>query len=646
MSRRHRNLGTLAAVTVLAVLTLCPPPTEAQSLAELSRAAKQKKARAKTVVWTNEDIEGKVPAVSSQGRKPIVPTSLLRSSATSSMSAGSQPPSGQTTAVVPVQRILPVAPEAIPRSGAPSNPASAEQKEPELTPQSAHSEDAGAAELLADPTPDEIKPVRTRWRTYNLEGVPEYSYDILDPYHQNLFKADYPLSGNWFLELGALNTVVFKTRRNLDFSRVFADQIAAGTLEFFSVNNFMAETLIFGAEIRRNEDAFVPANFRLRINGVADVRRDVNAFLASSEDNVHLFDAFADIRLADLGRNNFDLLFLRGGLQAFKSDFHGLVFNDAGLGGRLFGEAKKNRLRYDFAYFKLFQKNPVSGFVDLRKPSRHQVAIARLTWEDFLFPGWNSEWTFHYNRDHRKVPGASFTTDLDTFYGGASFNGHMGRWIFNPAAFVVVGHADHLEAGVPSRHYVTGWMGLLDIQYPLDFVKFRAGYAYASGDSNPSDHRDSGYDSISDGVVLFGGPLSYWVGENIKFGRGDFTRANSFFPSFRGVNEPASHINPGLQLFNGGADFNWTPRVQTAVNLNYLRFVETGAYTNRIVIADRNAGGELNVFVRWKPILREMNENLLLDAGLSLLQPLEGLEQAFQSGQMVYSTFIAVRFIY
>lgn len=556
----------------------------------------------------------------------------------------------RSAVVASVQAVRPAEPRSAPESQPQGFPTSVRPKEPQPTPAStdaeAEAKAAAAAELMADPTPDEIRPVQTRWRTYNLEGVPEYSYNILDPYHQNLLKADYPLKGDWFLELGALNTVIFKTRRNLDFSRVFADQIAAGTLDFFTINNFMAENLIFGAEIRRHEDAFVPSNFRLRVNGVVDVRRDINAFLDSSADNLHLFDAFADIRLADLGDHNFDLLFLRGGFQAFKSDFHGLIFNDVGLGGRLFGEAKKNRLRYDVAYYKLFQKNPISGFIDLRKPSRHQVAIARLTWEDFLFAGWNSEWTFHYNRDHRNVPGAPFSSDLDTFYGGASFNGHIGRWIFNPAAFVVIGHADHLESGVPAQHSVAAWLGLLDIQYPLDFVKLRAGYAYASGDANPGDRHDTGFDSISDGVVLFGGPLSYWVGENIRFGRGDFVRANSLFPSFRGVNEPASYINPGLQLFNGGAEFNFTPRVQTAVNVNYMRFVETGAYTNRIIIVDQDAGVELNVFVRWKPFLREMNENLLFDTGFSILQPMEGLKQAFQSGQMVYSTFIAVRFIY
>ncbi|MGH8103343.1 MAG: hypothetical protein ACREJQ_02340, partial [bacterium] len=457
--------------------------------------------------------------------------------------------------------------------------------------------DAGADTVSDQPseeTQSEIRPVRTRWRTVNIEGHPELTYRLWDPYGQNLLKGDFPVKGDWFMELNAINTVVYKSRRNLDFSRVFPDLIAAGSLRVFGHNSFYAENLIFGAELRRHDDTFVPSGFRFRINGAADFKHNINALSNGSDGNAHLFDAFADVRLADFGHDNFDLLFLRGGIQGFRSDFQGLVFNDVGLGGRLFGEAKKNRLRYDLAYFKLFKKNPVSGFIDFGRPSRHQVAIARITWEDFLVPGWNSEWTFHYNRDHRKLPGSTQTADLDTFYFGAIFNGRLGRWVFNPAFYAVAGHAERLENTQLVRHSVAGWMGLLDLQYPLDYWRFRLGYLYASGDSDSTDRRDTGFDAISDGVGLFGGPLSYWVGENVKFGPGDFLRANSLFPSLRGVNESANHINPGLQLLNGGVDLSLSTRWQVVANLNYLRFAEIGSYTNRIIIRGHNAGVEFN----------------------------------------------------
>jgi len=502
--------------------------------------------------------------------------------------------------------------------------------------------------------PSEIKPVATRWRAYDLQGHPEYTFRIYDPYHQNILKADYPLQGNWFLEVNAFNNLTYKSRRNLDFSSVFSDQITAGTLKFVGHNHFWNENILFGTQVQHNDDTFVPSNFKFRVNGVTDYKRDINAFNDGSNISSHLFDAFVDLQLHDFGprvdgHSNFDLLFLRGGLQGFKSEFHGLVFNDVGLGGRVFGELKRNRLRYDFAYFKLFQKNPVSGFIDFSVPSSHQVAIARFSWDD-LMPGWNSEWTFHYNRDHRKVPGpgpgSTLLPNLDTFYTGATFNGHIGRFTFNPAVFAVFGHADAVQSGAVVRHSVAAWTALADWQFKLDFWNFRLGYLYASGDGDPSDKRDTGFDAISDAVQLFGGPISYWVGENIKFGKGDFVRANSLFPSFRGINAAANYINPGLHALNGGLDVTLSPRLDFSANVNFLAFAATGSYTNRIVIAHRPAGVEENIFLRWKPFLREANQNVIVDAGFSVLQPLQGLQDAFRSERMVFSTFLAFRLVY
>lgn len=539
----------------------------------------------------------------------------------------------------------------------PENPPQSQNNGPASTqPQPPAEGNSAAAAQAAAPTPpsSEIKPVATRWRTFDLQGHPEYTFRVYDPYHQSILKADYPLSGKWFLELNAFNNLTYKSRRNLDFSTVFADQITAGTLTFVPHNQFLNENILFGAQIQRNDDTFVPSNFKFRVNGVTDYKRGINAFNNGSNTSSHLFDAFVDVQLFDFGprvdaHSNFDLMFLRGGLQGFKSEFHGLIFNDVGLGGRVFGELKRNRLRYDFAYFKLFQKNPVSGFIDFSVPSRHQVIISRFSWDD-LVPGWNSEWTFHYNRDHRTaVPtggGSALPVNLDTVYGGATFNGHIGRFTFNPAVFGVFGHADALRTTTVVRHSVAAWTALLDWQFKLDSWNFRLGYLYASGDGNPSDTRDTGFDAISDAVQFFGGPISYWTGENIKFGKGDFVRANSLFPSLRGVNGAANYMNPGLHAFNAGVDIAISPRLDFSANVNVLAFVATGSYTNRVAIAHKLAGVEENVFLRWKPFLRESNQNVIVDTGFSVLQPLQGLRDAFGNGRTVFSTFLAFRLVY
>jgi hypothetical protein len=525
-------------------------------------------------------------------------------------------------------------------------------KDKQAAPAAAPAASAPAAPAADAKPPEEIVPVqgvKGRWGTFNLAGHPEYSFNPFDPYHQNTLKADYPMAGDWFIQVNALNTDVYKSRSNLDFTKVFP-----GT-KFNSHNNFFNENVFYGIELRHHADVFVPSNFKLHLDGVFDHKQDVNAVNSGDFNNNHIFDAFVDIHLFDAGQSNFDLTFLRAGIFAFQSDFHGLIFNDEGLGGRIFGEFLKNRLRYDVVYLKLFQKDAVSGFIDFSKTSRHQVGIARFTWEDFLVKGWNSEWSVHFNYDPRDIAATGHIAGLNTVYFGNTMNGHLGRWIFNPAVYGVAGKADHVsDIGNPIRHDVLAWMGLADLEYPLDYVKFRLGYTYVSGDSNPNDTTDHGFDSISDAVQLFGGPISYFVGENIKFGGGDLNRANSFFPTFRNGNQQANYVNPGLQLMNAGMDVTFSPRVQMALNGNFTRFNDTGSFAtnagklaaDNANILHKNAGIEGNAFIRIKPFLHQINQNVILDLGVSALHPLQGLQDMYQTDKTVYSTFVALRLVY
>jgi hypothetical protein len=505
-----------------------------------------------------------------------------------------------------------------------------------------------------------VSTVDTRWRTYSLEGQPQFGYHLWDTYNANRIKGDYPLAGKWFSETDVFQNLVFKERRNLDFTSnpTLATQIEDGKLNFFSHNNFVDENVVFGTELRHNDDRFFPSDFRIHVDGAVDWKHDITAFDNKSEGHGQIFDAFSDIQLHNFGKVNFNQMFLRGGLQNFKSDFHGLIFNDVGLGGRIFGNSLSNRLRYDLVALKLFQKDAVSGFIDFTKPSQHLVTITRFTWEDFLVTGWNSEWSFHWNHDPRKINhDNSNQLNLDTYYIGTTLNGNLGRVIFNPAFYGVFGTTDHLDDGDKIQHSVRAFTGVLDLEYPFDFWKFRVGFVYASGESGKSaatSKTDTGFDAISDAVQLFGGPVDYWTGEDIKFGKGDFVRANSLFPTLRGANAQANYVNPGLSMTNVGFDVTVTPRVFLSFNANWLYFNDVGSYaigigggnTAATVINHNNAGVEENVFIRWKPFLHQINDFVILDAGFGVLQPLPGLRDAFGSSRPVYTLQIVPRLIF
>jgi len=599
---------------------------------------------------------------------PVSPTPVLATSGSSSESpAGAgecpqtmdeiDPPAGSVLlnardlcarAVLPVGVMAPPQDQAPPQAQTGQKPFGEQQPQP-----------AGARRQKTGKKTD-IEPENTRWRTYDLEGVPQYGYHMLDPYHQNRLKGDFPAFGeNWFSEIDIFQTFIYKSRKNLDFTQVFNDKQTCfhSTGEECIHNNFMDENGIFGFEIRHNDDRFFPSDFRIHMDGIADFRHDPVAINAQSAGNAEIFDAFSDIQLANFGTHNFNQMFLRGGLQAFKSDFQGLIFNDTGLGGRIFGQALKNRLRYDVVYLKLFQRNVVSTLFDFRIPSDHQVLITRFTWEDFLVKGWNSEWDFHANYDPRKANAGQklAALDLQTYYASATFNGNLGRFIFNPAIYSVFGFADKNNAGVAVRHDVRAWDGLIDLEYPIDFLKFRFGYNYASGDSTKS-KVDTGFDAISDATNLFGGPFSYWVGEDIKFGAGDLLRANSFFPSLRGTNAQANYENPGLQLVNLGMDATITRRLQTSFNVNYYYFNSLGSFFGVGVKNNINGGDfiinhhqgaiEENAFLRWKPVLHQINDLFVIDFGFAVMQPLAGMHDIFGRSTPVYTFQVVPRLVF
>ncbi len=193
-------------------------------------------------------------------------------------------------------------------------------------------------------------------------------------------------------------------------------------------------------------------------------------------------------------------------------------------------------------------------------------------------------------------------------------------------------------------------------RFPIDFLKFRFGYVYASGD-NPNTKTDTGFDAISDATVLFGGPFSYWTGEDIKFGAGDLVRANSFFPSLRGGNAQANYENPGLQLVNLGMDATITRRLQTSFNVNYYYFNSLGTFPgvgvantvnglNAFIINHHSGAIEENAFLRWKPVLHQINDLFVIDFGFAVMQPLAGMHDIFGRSTPVYTFQVVPRLVF
>src|SRR5204862_231251 len=78
------------------------------------------------------------------------------------------------------------------------------------------------------------------------------------------------------------------------------------------------------------------------------------------DDHVALQEAFAEVKLHDLGPN-YDFVSARAGIQQFNADFRGFLFVDEEPALRIFGNLHSDRMEYNVAYIQFLEKNTNSG---------------------------------------------------------------------------------------------------------------------------------------------------------------------------------------------------------------------------------------------------------------------------------------------
>jgi hypothetical protein len=195
-------------------------------------------------------------------------------------------------------------------------------------------------------------------------------------------------------------------------------------------------------------------------------------------------------------------------------------------------------------------------------------------------------------------------------------------------------------------------MGALELSIDKDWARYRAAIFYASGDSSNgsgaarTDGTAHGFDSIVDDTHFAGSGFSFWNREGIRLtGTGvALVTPISLLPNLRSNKEEgqANFVNPGVMVFNLGADFNVTPKLRAFANTSYLRFDRTEPL--ELVLfqrpIDHGIGTDFGVGVEYRPPL---SENIVVRGGASALVPAEGLKQIY-NGQTLFSLFGNVRF--
>ncbi|MFZ0922106.1 MAG: carboxypeptidase-like regulatory domain-containing protein [Candidatus Acidiferrales bacterium] len=524
--------------------------------------------------------------------------------------------------------------------------------------------------------PDRWDVAMPEWKRYANGG--EYPYTQghwWDPFNRNKWKGDYPIIGNAiFFSFTGTSDTLFDERLVPSPSGV--SRAEPGTAAFFGKGeeSFLNQDFRFTFDLFHGDTSFKPADWRIRFTpefninyldtqelGIVNV--DVRAGTSRYDTHIGVQELFAEYKIADLSPN-YDFVSVRAGIQQFTSDFRGFLFSDEQPGLRFFGNLKSNRWQYNLAYFQMLEKDTNSGLNTFAR--RHQqVGIANLYMQDFLWKGYTTEVSVAYNKDDptihydtdgflvRPAPignvvnqGAGIETHgIRVAYLGWTSDGHIGPVNISHAFYQALGY-DTLNPIAGRKVTVNAQMAALELSKDKDWMRFRGSFFYASGDANPRDGRARGFDAIIDNPAFAGGIFSFWNREAIRLtGSGvELTPEESLLPNLRSDKSEgqANFVNPGIWIYNAGADFDVTPKLTAVTNFNYMRFDRTEPLELVLFQSPirHDIGEEFDLGAKYRPPL---TENVTLTFGGSVFQPGQGFQDIYTS-RTLFSAFANLRF--
>ncbi len=529
--------------------------------------------------------------------------------------------------------------------------------------------------------PTDQIPVPDRWRLAESLGL--VSPRWFDPYNQNTLKGDRPLNpdkypfitgDDWFFAANLVSDTVLEPRTFPIPVGVQTTQ-RPNSLDVFGedASYVLSQTFIAGAALIKGNTAFKPPDIEYRLTlalnlNYADVPERRVLFVEPSRPS-HRFDwflgvqeAFVDYHLRNVSER-YDFDSIRVGIQPFQSDFRGFLFNDQQLGIRLFGTRDNNRFQYNLGAFWRLEKDTNSGLNDvLQTPRKDWLFIANVYRQDFLIPALTSQITVAYNRNRERndvevdtngfparpaLLGTLRGRNYDVVYVGYNADGRVGRINLTASAYGAFGQ-DRYSFFTDRTAQIRAWFAAAELSYDRDWMRFRLSGAWASGDSDPFDDTEGGFDAVFENPVFAGADTSYWIRQSIPFaggGRQVFLNGrNGILNSLRSSKEQgqSNFNNPGLMLVGVGADFDLTPELRVSGNANHLWFEDTATLQALRVEGSipKSIGWDLSAAAIWRP---KATQNIVMRLSGAALVAGDGFRDLFDNtdGRRAYFSVLA-----
>ena len=494
--------------------------------------------------------------------------------------------------------------------------------------------------------PGESIPVPDRWRIVETLGI---NTNVFDPYNRNTLKGDRPLFDDWFVNLGLISDTIAEPRA-FPIPTGFTGSEKSGVHSTFGSTNslVLAETAIFSMSFIKGDTAFMPPTYEIRFVPVVNyiyasiaergiLRADPAEGFSRTTHFAGLQEAFFDYHLRNVS-DRYDFDSLRIGIQPISADFRGFLFQDAQLGVRLFGNRANNRYQYNIAYFRRIEKDTNSGLNDITKPLRRDdIYLANVYMQDMFVPGFTGQATIIHNQNHDGFEGDGEPYfDENGFlvrpsqigdgrphaykvtYFGLNGDGHFGRFNLTASGYYAHGSSDHnpFTLTLPSdssRTTIGAWFFAAEPSFDFDWIRLRGSLLYASGDGNPSDGHEGGFDAILENPQFAGADSSFWIRQQVPLIGGGgvaLTGRNGLLPSLRSSKDEgqSNFINPGLMLIGVGADLDLMPEVRLSLNANHLAFDNTSSLTQLTTAGSkipREIGYDLSTSVIYRPLFTQ-----------------------------------------
>jgi hypothetical protein len=520
--------------------------------------------------------------------------------------------------------------------------------------------------------PTDQLPIPDRWRLIESLGLVKES--LLDPYNQNTYKGDRPINpdkvpwlpingDDWFFVANLISDSVYEPRTfpipvgvqttedpdrldvfGNDFSQVFSQTFIAGFALLKGSTTFKPPTIEYRLTLAYNVNyVTVPERRVLFVEPSRGTER-LDQFLGVQE-------AFVDYHFSEFDNDRFDFISIRAGIQPFQSDFRGFLFNDQQLGVRLFGSRDNNRFQFNLGAFWRLEKDTNSGLnAILRAPRDDFVFVANAYRQDFLIPALTSQITVVYNMNREAddiqidtngfpvrpaLLGTLRGREYDVVYLGYNMDGRIGRVNLTGSFYWALGE-DRNSFFTDRPANINAQFAAVEASYDRDWMRFRLSGAYASGDSDPYDDTEGGFDAIFENPIFAGADTSYWIRQTIPFAGGGRAIAvngrNGLLNSLRSSKEQgqSNFNNPGLMLLGAGADFDLTPQFRLSANANHLWFENTA--TLQVLRNEgsipKEIGFDLSAAAIWRP---KATQNIVFRLSAATLVAGDGFRDLFDN---------------